>query len=483
MGGSPIGGQENEIIGASGQRIEPPPASETKKLKLIPLIFLIYFEVSGGPFGEEPAVKAAGPLLAIVGFLVFPFIWSIPEALVTAELATAYPGNGGYVVWAGKAFGPFWGFLMGWWKWISGVINNAAYPVLCFDYLTVLLPACGHGRVRDVGILLYMLLLSYLNFTGLSIVGWTAVVLGTVSLLPFILMALISIRRIKPSRWKEGPKGHMDRSLYFNTLFWNLNFWDNASTLAGEVEDPQRTFPRALFFAGILTVLGYVLPLLAVTGALELDRELWGDGYLAKAAGLIAGAGLKYWVEIGAVLSTVGLFEAQLSSASFQLLGMAEMGILPSVMATRSPTFNTPTWGIVASASCTLALSYVSFENIISAANFLYSCGMLLEFASFLWLRRKFPLLKRPYRVPVGIPALICGCAVPVAFLIYIMTLANPVVYILASSVTVLGVVVYFLMIACKGRNWIKFSVGGDGETGGIESIPAENRTEDQLPA
>jgi len=470
--------QEHENVGAGGQRIESRSGSKSKKLKLIPLIFLIYFEVSGGPFGEETAVKAAGPLLAIAGFLIFPFVWSIPEALVTAELATAYPGNGGYVVWAGTAFGPFWGFLMGWWKWIGGVINNAAYPVLCFDYLKLLLPACGHGPVRDVGILLYTFMLSYLNFTGLSIVGWTAAILGTLSLLPFVLMALISIPRIKPSRWVVADQGHMDWSLYFNTLFWNLNFWDNASTLAGEVEEPQRTFPRALLCAGVLTVLGYVLPLLAATGALELDRELWSDGYLADAAGLIAGAWLKYWVEIGAVLSTVGLFEAQLSSASFQLLGMAEMGILPSVMATRSPSYNTPTWGIAASACGTLVLSYVSFANIVSAANFLYSCGMLLEFASFLWLRRKFPSLKRPYRVPLGIPGLVCMCAVPVVFLIFVMTLANSVVYILGSSVTVVGVLGYFLMIACKRRNWIAFRIEGEGERGGIQSSPAQDRTE-----
>ena len=67
-------------------------ASTAKKLTLVPLVFLIYFEVAGGPFGEEPAVQAAGPLLAILGFLIFPFIWSVPEALITAELSTAFPG-------------------------------------------------------------------------------------------------------------------------------------------------------------------------------------------------------------------------------------------------------------------------------------------------------------------------------------------------------------------------------------------------------
>lgn len=47
-------------------------AKVPRKLTLIPLIFLIYFEVAGGPFGEEPAVQAAGPLIALLGFLIFP---------------------------------------------------------------------------------------------------------------------------------------------------------------------------------------------------------------------------------------------------------------------------------------------------------------------------------------------------------------------------------------------------------------------------
>jgi amino acid transporter len=119
-----------------------------KKLSLVPLIFLIYFEVAGGPYGEEPAVKAAGPLLAIIGFLVFPFIWSIPEALITAELSTSFPGNGGFVIWAERAFGPFCGSLMGTWKLLSGVINIAAFPVLCIDYMKQLIPALESGLPR-----------------------------------------------------------------------------------------------------------------------------------------------------------------------------------------------------------------------------------------------------------------------------------------------------------------------------------------------
>lgn len=59
-----------------------------KKIKWAALMVLIFFEVSGGPIGIEGSVSAGGPLLAILGFLIFPFFWSVPEALITAEMAT-----------------------------------------------------------------------------------------------------------------------------------------------------------------------------------------------------------------------------------------------------------------------------------------------------------------------------------------------------------------------------------------------------------
>ncbi|KDP42128.1 hypothetical protein JCGZ_01916 [Jatropha curcas] len=142
--------------------LQPPPTAPTftakfpNKLSLIPLIFLIFFEVSGGPYGIESTVGAAGPFWAILGFLVFPFIWSIPEALITAELATAFPGNGGYVIWADRAFGPFWGSLMGSWKFFTGVLNLASYPVLCIDYVKLVFPIFSSGMLLEFGSFLWL---------------------------------------------------------------------------------------------------------------------------------------------------------------------------------------------------------------------------------------------------------------------------------------------------------------------------------------
>ncbi|XP_059665054.1 probable polyamine transporter At3g13620 [Cornus florida] len=464
MGASQSSPQSHPSLLQQENREEPTTTKNSNKLALLPLVFLIYFEVAGGPYGEEASVGAAGPLLALLGFLIFPFIWSIPEALVTAELATTFPGNGGFVIWAHKAFGPFWGSLMGSWKLLSGVINLASYPVLCIDYLKLVFPIFSSGVPRYLAILFSTLFLSFLNYTGLTIVGYTAVGLGIVSLCPFIVLTLISIPKIDPSRWISlGQKGvKKDWTLFFNTLFWNLNFWDNASTLAGEVDQPQKTFPKALFSAGILTCLAYLIPLLAATGAIPLNQENWVDGYFADVAEIIAGKWLKYCVEIGAVLSGIGLFEAQLSSCAYQILGMADLGVVPRSFGARSTWFNTPWVGILMSTLVALAVSYMNFADIISSVNFLYSLGMLLEFASFLWLRRKMARTKRPYKVPLPMPGLVIMCLVPSGFLVYVMIVATTNVYLVSALLTVVGIGWYFLMRFCKSKMWLGFHNGSE---------------------
>ncbi|KAI3892972.1 hypothetical protein MKW92_006560 [Papaver armeniacum] len=456
----------SQEIGLDEVIVENPiPKPSVKKLTLVPLIFLIYFEVSGGPFGEEPAVKAAGPLISLLGYLIFPFIWSIPEALITAELATAFPGNGGYVIWATEAFGPFWGSMMGSLKFLSGSINNAAYPVMIKKYLVTSsnFHFIENGVPKVLFLCISTIVLSFLNYTGLTVVGWVAVALALVSLMPFLIMAFIAIPKIKPHRWLSlGTNGRNfsknNWGEYLNTLFWNLNFWDNASTLAGEVDNPQKTFPRALLCAGLITCFGYLIPLLATTGALELKQDEWQESYLATAGGMIGGAWLGSWISIGSVLSGVGLFEAQLSSSSFQAEGMANLRFLPGFFAWRSKPFNTPWAGILLSSAITLGVTFMDFEKIISAANFLYSLGMLLEFSAFIWLRIKLPNLNRPYRVPANVPVLCIMCLIPAAFVVIVMRFSELIPICISAGLTFIAICNYFLMNYFKSKGCIKFS-------------------------
>lgn len=427
------------------------------KLTVLPLIALIFYEVSGGPFGVEDSVRAGGgPLLSLLGFLIFPLIWSIPEALVTAELATSFPQNGGYVQWISAAFGPFWGFQEGFWKWFSGVIDNALYPVLFLDYLKHSFPIFTRLIARIPTLLGITISLTYLNYRGLHIVGFSAVTLAVVSLCPFLVMGILAIPRIRPKKWLVVDISKVDLRGYFNSMFWNLNYWDKASTLAGEVENPSRTFPKALFGALILVVCSYLISLLAGTGALDSTPSEWSDGYFAEVGMLIGGSWLKWWIQGAAAMSNMGLFEAEMSSDAFQLLGMSEMGMLPAIFATRSK-YGTPTFSILCSAAGVIFLSWMSFQEIIEILNFLYSLGMLLEFAAFIKLRMKKPDLHRPYKVPLQTLGVTMLCLPPVLLLLLVMCLASLKTFLVSGAISVVGIFLYPALVQAKDKKWVQF--------------------------
>ncbi|VVA93252.1 unnamed protein product [Arabis nemorensis] len=432
-----------------------------RKVSMLPLVFLIFYEVSGGPFGAEGSVNAAGPFLALLGFIIFPFIWCIPEALITAEMSTMFPINGGFVVWVSSALGPFWGFQVGWMKWLCGVIDNALYPVLFLDYLKSAIPALANGLPRVASILVLTLLLTYLNYRGLTIVGWTAVFMGVFSMLPFAVMSLISIPQLEPSRWLVMDIGNVDWNLYLNTLFWNLNYWDSVSTLTGEVSNPKHTLPKALCYAVIFVALSNFLPLLSGTGAIPLNRELWTDGYLAEVARIIGGGWLRLWVQVAAATSNMGMFIAEMSSDSFQLLGMAELGMLPEIFAKRS-VYGTPLIGILFSASGVLLLSGLSFQEIVAAQNLLYCGGMILEFIAFVRMRMIHPDASRPYKIPVGTIGSILICVPPTILICFVVVLSTLKVAIVSFVMMIFG----FLMKPCLNyidrKKWVKFSVSSD---------------------
>ncbi|KAG6482484.1 probable polyamine transporter At1g31830 [Zingiber officinale] len=438
-----------------------PKLENIHKVSLVPLVFLIFYEVSGGPFGIEDSVQAAGPLLAILGFLFFPFIWSIPEALITAEMGTMFPENGGYVVWVSSALGPFWGFQQGWMKWLSGVIDNALYPVLFLDYLKSGVPALEGGLPRTSAVLILTIALTYLNYRGLNIVGWMAVFLGVFSIAPFILMGVVAIPKLRPARWLAVNWHSVDWNLYLNTLFWNLNYWDSVSTLAGEVDNPKKTLPKALFYALILVVVGYLYPLLAATGAIPLDRELWTDGYFSDAAKILAGVWLRWWVQGASALSNMGMFVAEMSSDSYQLLGMAERGMLPEFFSKRS-RYGTPLMGILFSASGVLLLSWMTFQEIVAAENFLYCFGMILEFVAFIKLRLSCPNAPRPYKIPLGTAGCILMVIPPTILICVVLALAT----FKVMTVSILTMLVGFVLQPClkqaENRNLLKFSTNSD---------------------
>jgi hypothetical protein len=116
------GAVHSETAGIEGRSSSSPPIPE--KLGVVSMAVLVFYSVSGGPFGIETTVRAGGNFYAILGFLVMPLMWSLQEALMTAELGTALPEASGGVVWVEEAFGPLAGWMAGFLSWVGGATGR-----------------------------------------------------------------------------------------------------------------------------------------------------------------------------------------------------------------------------------------------------------------------------------------------------------------------------------------------------------------------
>lgn len=107
-------------------------------LRTLGFSFLAFMLVAGGPFGFEAAVRAAGPLPCFIAFIACPLVWSLPQALITAELASEYPDTGGNVLWATLAFGDIAGWLAGANGLLASLLDLALYPSLVAQAVSAL---------------------------------------------------------------------------------------------------------------------------------------------------------------------------------------------------------------------------------------------------------------------------------------------------------------------------------------------------------
>ena len=385
----------------------PAPAVLSRKksirLTLWPLVAATFFMVSGGTYGTEDIVHGAGYGKAILILLLTPLLWSLPTAFMIGELSSALPFEGGYYAWVRRAMGNFWGFQEAWLSLVASIFDMAIYPTLFVAYLTRMFPwfeANHRGVMVALGV---VVVCAALNIAGVKVVSTTSLWLFFALSAPFAAVVLLAPLKIgalanavtKPTTSNVGILGGL------LICMWNYMGWDNASTIATEVERPQRTYPRAMLAAVIIVALTYVVPFAAMwmTG---LPASAWETGAWADIAGLMGGPLLRIALVAGGMMSGFGMFNALVMSYSRLPLAMAQDGMLPKVFAKLHPKSRAPWVAIIALAiGWGLALN-LGFERLVTIDIMIYGVSLALEFLALIVLRVREPNLRRPFRVPGG---------------------------------------------------------------------------------
>jgi amino acid transporter len=396
-----------------------------KRVKLMPLVALIFFSVSGGAYGIEPLFSTSGPGIGILLIVVTPLIYSIPHSLVCAELGTAIPVEGGYYHWVKRGLGKFWGFQQGMLQWVCSFVDMALYPVLFTSYLTSLVSAVTPGThvlftaghltfdlnwVICVGVIVVFTLI---NLLGAGWVGESSVAFGLICLTPMLILTVIGAVHLvqhgtNPISSVTTGGGQSTWNAFGAGLFivmWNYSGWDSVSNVAGEMENPRKHLPKALAISIGLIMVGYLLPCLAALAVGANGDNGWANweaGSFSDVAKQLAGPWLQVTVTVGGMFASVALFSALLASNSRLPFVLAQDGYFPKWVAKESKRYRMPIVSIIGSSVIYAMFCLSSFTNLVIFDVFLTNIGILLEVAALIALRFKEPDLERPYRIPGG---------------------------------------------------------------------------------
>jgi amino acid transporter len=416
-----------------------------RKISVLPLAAVIFFTVSGGPYGLEPLIGYAGSY-AIPLLMITPLLWDIPMILVVLELNSMMPVEGGYYEWVKRGLGIRWAFMEGWWTWLYSFVDLAIYPVFFVEYAAFFFPQIEMYKTPVC--LAVIWLIAALNIRGIVPVGRTALVLTAVVMIPFLILFFTGL--LHPVYTAPHiHSGISSLSMALFTIMWNCIGWDNATTYAGEVKRPVRSYLTAILlaFSGVcLLYLAFTYLALhsGISGA-ELAEK--GIPYLGS---LIGGNSLGAMLSMGGMASMLGVFSAVMLSVSRVPAVMGKDNLLPKAFTKLHPRYQTPVVSIIVCSFIVSLLVLRSLADLVVMDICLYTAGISLEFAAMIRLRKTASEDDRPFRIPLQKKGLILLCMAPI--LVYGVALGGA---LAGSAENFQAVVIAILAILSAPVAWV----------------------------
>ena len=432
-----------------------PTKSIVRKASLFYFVFVMYSYTTAGPFGLEDQVTTSGPGMTLIYHLILPFFWCIPISLVAAELTTAMPVQGGFYRWVRAAFGDFWGFLAGWWNWSASFLLGGAYAVLFTDYLGFYFPQIIGWKHYVVSIVL-IAIITWINVRGIRMVGQFATALELFILLPVLVMVVMGL-----AKWQHNPfipivPPHQPLNKIFGVGLalgvWLYSGYEQLSTVAGEVENPQRSFPRALAIVVPLSVATYFLPTLAALAAVD-NWQQWHTRYFSDAAQLIGRSWLGFWMTLAAMVTNISILNGTVLASTRMPSAMAEDGYLPSFLARLHPRFGTPWIAIIVSAIIYALFAFQTLTQLINVYVWLRVATSLMTVLSGWRLRVTKPEMRRTFVIPWGKFGVLYVVAAPIIMSYVVLRYSDPFAIRWGPAALLVGPVAYFLHRLIRRRS------------------------------
>lgn len=412
--------------------------------------------IGAGIYQMAPDIaRGVGGYWGVLGIWLLGGALSLCGALSYAELATAYPDEGGDYIYLSRAYGGWAGFLFGWAQ--LAIVRPGDIAVMAFAFATyarIIYDPFGGGHAAQV---LYAVLatglLTLINVLGVRQGKWTQNILTTIKALG-LLMIVGAALMAQPVAAPAEPAGELPFTLALIFVLFTYGGWNEMAYVAGEVRNPRKNIVRALFVGTAAVTLLYLLVNTAFLHILGYEGLKASEAVATDTVSAVWPQGAGVLISALICLSALGAVNGLVFTGARISYAMGRDHRLFSRLGRWHARWGTPAVALVIQGliAVILIVALGSFIHaIIYTAATVYSF-YLASTVAVIVLRYKDPHRERPYRV-LGYPftpllfAGVCG------FLIYSAVIYKPIVALSACGLLLLGLPLYGFSQAQRARH------------------------------
>ena len=427
---------------------------------------------AGGQIGPAMLVWLVGGVLSLLG------------ALTYSELSAVNPKAGGIYVHLRDCFGPLPAFLFGWTLFFA--MNGGTVATLAVGFSTTLSQIIPmSGAMNKVVSLAMIVVLTLVNIKGTresaDLQNWTTgIKVGAILLMAVVLFAFGSgFSDSSAAIWPDSFSGSLASGfgLAMIGVLWAYEGWQYVTFSAGEVVNPQRNYPRALFVGTAILIGIYLLANLAYLAALGPAGVAASKSVAPEALTAVVNPTAAKLIALAILVSVFSAANSNVLTCPRVYYAMANDGLFFRKLAEVHPRFGTPAIAIVAGSLWAAVLALAgTFNELLEYVVFSGWIFYGLAAATIFVYRKRVPKAERPYSVP-GYPL------TPLLFIVAaVLLVANTLFNNLrdqpkktagALSIIALGLPAYFIWRSRNSRT------GGDAQSASLQHEPTVGGTLD----
>ena len=415
------------------------------------------------------ASAAIGPS-SISWWLITLVLFFIPYGLITAELGTAYPDQGGLYIWVKKAFGEKWAARTTWLYWINVALwMPAVYMLFAGMFAQLFAPDLGLWGQILIGVIMTWITV-WIGVKTLETSKWVpnigaifkALIMVVIGVAAFIFAGKngvandLSFGNLLPT-WDAGL-------FFLPVIVYNFMGFELMSGAGDEIKNPGKDIPRAIIISGLLITVFYMLGTVGMLMALPVDELGLVEGIIDTLRILLGETGfggvMVTLLGVGALYSFLANMVTWTTGANKTAAEAADEGELPAFFGKLHPINKSPVGAFVLTGIISSVVIVVYgfmagsnedlFWTLFAFSSMVFLLPYLALFPAFLKLRKIDPDRERPYRVPGGnglawIMVVLCMLFIIQAVVFFIWVPGEPIDWTFAAPVLI-GVVITLIV-------------------------------------